>query len=97
MPLLPKNVYVMPIMPFQASGASCVHHQYSAAATWINNCISAGCCVKMQKMNPIYLQGITLVGMYTAASLHAHPLERVHLLLPFFLGAAEIASGVSGL
>lgn len=43
------------------------------------------------------LQGVVLIGMYTAASLHASPLERVHLLLPFFLGAAEIASGASGL
>ncbi|CAL5228138.1 g11217 [Coccomyxa viridis] len=31
--------------------------------------------------------------MVIAAKLHAHPLERVWLLLPFFIGAAEIASG----
>ncbi len=42
-------------------------------------------------------QGLVLVAMYTAAKLHAHPFERAWLLLPFFLGAAEIASGVSGL
>ena len=48
-------------------------------------------------MNSAILQSVTLVGMYIAANLHASPLERVHLLLPFFLGAAEIASGVSGL
>ncbi|KAK9917151.1 hypothetical protein WJX75_001340 [Coccomyxa subellipsoidea] len=39
------------------------------------------------------LSGVTLLAMYTAAKLHAHPLERAWLLLPFFLGAAEIASG----
>lgn len=42
-------------------------------------------------------QAITLLAMYTAARLHAHPLERMWLLLLFFLGAAEMASGVSGL
>ena len=42
-------------------------------------------------------QGVILLAMYTAAKLHAHPFERAWLLLPFFLGAAEIASGVSGL
>lgn len=43
------------------------------------------------------VQGVTILAMFTAAKLHAHPLERAWLLLPFFLGAAEIASGVSGL
>ncbi len=43
------------------------------------------------------VQAITVLTMFTAAELHAHPLERVWLLLPFFLGSAEIASGVSGL
>ena len=43
------------------------------------------------------VQAITVLTMLTAAKLHAHPLERVWLLLPFFLGSAEIASGVSGL
>jgi hypothetical protein len=42
-------------------------------------------------------QSATLLAMYAAAVLHAHPLERVWLLLSFFLGAAEIASGVTGL
>ncbi|EIE27820.1 hypothetical protein COCSUDRAFT_55800 [Coccomyxa subellipsoidea C-169] len=39
------------------------------------------------------LSGVTILAMFTAAKLHAHPLERAWLLLPFFLGAAEIASG----
>jgi len=43
------------------------------------------------------LTALTVLTMVTAAKLHAHPLERVFLLLPFFLGSAEIASGVSGL
>ena len=42
-------------------------------------------------------QSIALFGMWTAAKLSAHPLERAYLLLPFFLGAAEIVSGASGL
>ena len=47
---------------------------------------------------PIILaQALTVLTMVTAANLHAHPLERVFLLLPFFLGSAEIASGISGL
>lgn len=45
----------------------------------------------------ILMQTVALIGMYIAAKLHAHPLERVNFLLPFFLGAAEIASGISGL
>jgi hypothetical protein len=40
---------------------------------------------------------VALLAMWTAAKLHAHPLERAWLLLPFFLGAAEIVSGISGL
>lgn len=43
------------------------------------------------------MQSVALTLMWTAAKLHASPLERVHLLLPFFLGAAEIVSGASGL
>lgn len=43
------------------------------------------------------LQALTLLTMVTAAKLHAHPLERALLLLPFFLGSAEIVSGVTGL
>lgn len=43
------------------------------------------------------LQAIIVTLMVVAAKLHAHPLERVWLLLPFFIGSAEIASGVSGL
>ncbi len=45
----------------------------------------------------IMLQATIVTIMVIAAKLHAHPLERVWLLLPFFIGAAEIASGVSGL
>jgi len=40
---------------------------------------------------------VIVAAMVVAAKLHAHPLERAWLLLPFFIGAAEIASGVSGL
>ena len=46
---------------------------------------------------PLHLQTVIVAAMVVAAKLHAHPLERAWLLLPFFIGAAEIASGVSGL
>ncbi len=42
-------------------------------------------------------QTVALAAMFIAAKLHAHPAERLYLILPFFLGAAEIASGASGL
>ena len=45
----------------------------------------------------LWAQTAALGAMYIAAQLHAHPAERLYLILPFFLGAAEIASGVSGL
>ena len=45
----------------------------------------------------LYVQTITVIVMVIAAKLHAHPLERAWLLLPFFVFAAEIASGISGL
>jgi hypothetical protein len=44
-----------------------------------------------------HAQTVALAAMFIAAKLHAHPAERLYLILPFFLGAAEIASGASGL
>jgi len=48
-------------------------------------------------MSFLSVQTITVTTMVIAAKLHAHPLERIWLLLPFFIGSAEIASGFSGL
>ena len=56
MPLLPRIVCTMPIMP-RHPVLLCVHHQRSAAATCIKICISAGCCVKTQKMSFSILAG----------------------------------------
>ena len=55
------------------------------------------CHEEVTPCRPVHAQALTVLTMVTAAKLHAHPLERVFLLLPFFLGSAEIASGVLGL
>ena len=67
------------------------------------SCLAMPCAIgwqpnlSMPDARQVMLQAVIVTTMVIAAKLHAHPLERVWLLLPFFIGAAEIASGVSGL
>lgn len=48
-------------------------------------------------MSVVYLQGVTAVLVAYQVTNHVDPFSRLGVLPIFFLGAAEIASGVTGL